>query len=58
MIQLFLKKYNVVFVEKKKAGILGRMPLYSTLPSFKEDKKASKLRIVFDASVKEKTDLA
>ena len=31
----------------------GRLPLYSTSPSFQRRQKTSKLRIVFDASAKE-----
>ena len=48
-----LRKRKQELLRPLKVQALGRMPLYSTLPSFKEGKKASKLRIVFDASVKE-----
>ena len=57
-----LKKYDDIFVEKKEAGVIESVESTSTLgdghyirhhPVFIEDKKNSKLRIVFDASAEE-----
>ena len=57
-----LKKYDDIFVEKKEAGVIESVESTSTLgdghyirhhPVFREDKKNSKLRIVFDASAEE-----
>ena len=59
---VLLKNYDVLFVEQREAGIIETVESTSTLgdchyiahhPVFREDKKTSKLRIVFDASAKE-----
>ena len=58
---VLLKNYDALFVEQREAGIIETVESTSTLgechyiahhPVFREDKKASKLRIVFDASAK------
>ena len=60
--RVLLKNYDALFVEQREAGIIETVESTSTLgechyiahhPVFREDKKASKLRIVFDASAKE-----
>ena len=59
---VLLKNYGDIFVEQREAGIIETVESTSTLgdchyiahhPVFREDKKTSKLRIVFDTSAKE-----
>ena len=59
---VLLKNYDAIFVEQREAGIIETVETTSSLadchyiayhPVFREDKKTSKLRIVFDASAKE-----
>ena len=59
---VLLKNYDAIFGEQREAGIIETVESTSTLgdcqyiahhPVFREDKKTSKLRIVFDASAKE-----
>ena len=59
---VLLKKYDAIFVEQRQAGIIDTVESKSTLrdchyvahhSDFREDKKTSKLRIVFDGSAKE-----
>ena len=59
---VLFKNYDDIFVEQGEAGIIEAVESTSTLGDchyiahhlvFREDKKTSKLRIVFDASAKE-----
>ena len=59
---VLFKNYDDIFVEQREAGIIETVESTSTLGDchyiahhlvFREDKKTSKLRIVFDASAKE-----